>query len=96
MDATTVSITKGGAMTINLHDFTHYLDNQGLTEERKLEIVETVYLFLQERLDYELGIHPLQCCGYDQNKDSSAIRDDQYLSNQPAANDNEFEQKERA
>lgn len=82
-------------MTINLNKFTHHLDGQGLSKERKLEIVRIVYQFVQEQADYAFGIHPLQCCGYDHGRDSQANQDDQYLEGK-AANDNEFNQKERA
>jgi len=91
-------------MALDLKTYTHHLDGNNLSEERKLQIVRLVHDIMEAQLDQAFGIHPVQCCGYDKNRDSRIKHGDQYLKeskaapafSSAAANDNRFNRKVKA
>ena len=82
-------------MAIDYEKYIHHLDCEQLTHERKVEIVGLVHQVLQSQIDQIMGVHPVQCCGYDQKGDSHIALFDQH-SKGTAANDNNYNAKESA
>lgn len=91
-------------MALDLKKYTHHLDDNNLSEGRKLQIVRLVHDIMEAQIDQAFGIHPVQCCGYDKKRDSRNKQGDQYLETSKAtptfsnesANDNLFNRKAKA
>jgi len=52
------------AIQFDAKEFAHFLDDSDLTEEQKLEYIQTVWQIVLQFIDMGFGIHPIQqACG---------------------------------
>lgn len=60
------SAATPGKLTIQFdaREFAHFLDDSDLTEEQKLEYIQTIWQIVLQFIDLGFGIHPVQqACG---------------------------------
>lgn len=48
------------AIQFDAQEFTHFLDETDLTEEQKLEYIQTIWSIVLQFIDMGFGLHPLQ------------------------------------
>ena len=57
-------------MNLDVEEYLPYLDDLDLSQEKKIEIIKTVYGLMQSQVDAAFGTHPVQLALKEQEESS--------------------------